>query len=220
MVSAVSALDDLTRAAHLPVHTEAGARAAIDALPWLGASLDDDRATGRFDAWGRSTVVDENTAATVIPQALFEALHERAEVAAAWPIGNAGLLHCYGYLLSRERTPYGLKRERWVDDGLAIACGLPSGAFHPWRAETTLLARASRAASALLATPAASASVEIEGRRTRMALGSSAGAAALVYAVAPTTGVEPLLVTMFPVAEASVPLAEFTTEPRLRWNAV
>lgn len=216
----MSALDDLTCAALLPVHTAAGARAAIDALPWLGASLDDDRDDARFDAWGRSSVIDENIDTAVIPRALFDALHDRAGVAAAWPIGNAGVVHCYGYLLSRERTPYGLKRERWIDDALAIACGLPADAFHPWRMESTLLARATAAASALLVSPAASASVVIDGRRTRVALSSPAGAAALAYAVAPTAGAESLIVTMFPVAEASAPLTAFTADPRLRWNAV
>lgn len=221
MVSAVSELDSLTAAAALAAdNTLAGARAAIDALPWLSRAVDDDRASGRFTAWGLSTVIDENTGTAVTARPLFEELHRRAGLATTWPIGNAGLLHCYGYLLSLEVTPYGLKRDRWVEGALAQACGLTADAFHPWHEGPTLLARAMTAASALLARPAASATEQIDGRETRLALSAEAGPAALAYAVAPAPGVAPLLVTMFPVAVASDPLDEFTADPRLRWNAM
>ncbi|MFF7293066.1 amino acid deaminase [Microbacterium sp. NPDC008134] len=217
----MSELDDLTAAATLAADgTPAGARAAIDALPWLDRAVNDDRASGRFAAWGPSTVIDENTGTAVIARPLFEELHRRAGLAATWPIGNAGLMHCYGYLLSLEVTPYGLKRDRWVEGALAHACGLTADAFHPWHEGPTLLARATAAASAVLAHPAASATAEIDGRETRLALSSEAGSAALTYAVAPTPGGAHLLVTMFPVAEASAPRTEFTAAPRLRWNAV
>ncbi len=249
MVSAVSTLDDLARAARLAAtDTAADARAAVDALPWLAASLADDRASARFARWGRSTVVDENTASGVITRALFDELHARAGLDAAWPIGNAGLLHCYGYLLSLAETPYGLKRDRWLDGALAAQLGQGADAFHPWRDGPTLLARASDAASALLTTPGVSATTTdpagtaiaagatgasattasstttsatavIDERETRVALTAASGPAALAYAVAPSPGAAPLLVTMFPVAEASAPLAEFTAAPRLRWNA-
>ncbi|WP_314651575.1 amino acid deaminase [uncultured Microbacterium sp.] len=221
----MSTLDDLTRAARrAETGRAADARAALDALPWLDASLADDRASGRFARWGRSTVVDENTGAAVITRALFDELHERAGIDAAWPVGNAGLLHCYGYLLSLAETRYGLKRDRWLDGSLAAQLGRVADAFHPWRDGPTLLARASEAASALLFGPAASATATtvtavIDGRETRATLTAASGPAALAYAVAPHPGAAPLLVTMFPVAEASAPLAEFTAVPRLRWNA-
>lgn len=220
MVNAVSELDDLNRSARIAREgTKDAAAMAFHALPWLGAAIDEDRAADRFCAWGRSTVVDENTGTEVIPEALFDALHERAGVDAAWPIGNAGLLHSYGYLLSTITTPYGLKRERWLGESLSAACGLPPDAFHPWRAGPTLLARASAAASALLAAPAASASLRVADRETRVAVSATSGPAALAYAVAPALDAASLLVTLFPVAEASAPLDEFTAAPRLRWNA-
>jgi len=220
MVSAVSDLDQLTRAAHLAADgTATGARLALDALPWLGAALDDDHRTDRFIAWGRSTIIDENTGTAVIPRPLFEELHARAGVASDWPVGNAGVLHCYGYLLSLEATPYGLKRDRWTEGTLARACGLTTDAFHPWLEGPTLLARATAAASALLATPAAGATRSVDARRTVLALGAAQGPTALAYAVAPTADAAPLLVTMFPVADATGPLADFTTDVRLRWNA-
>lgn len=221
MVSAVSELDRLTAAALLAAEgTAASARAAIAALPWLAAAIRADRAAGRFAAWGPSTVIDENTGSAVVPQALFDELHRRAGLEGVWPIGNAGLLHCYGYLLSLAATPYGLKRDRWIGGVLARACGLTEHAFHPWSEGASLLARAMDAAASLLTTPAASATRVIDGRQTRVALSAAEGRAALAYAVAPTPTSSPLLITMFPVAEASVPLTEFESDPRLRWNAV
>lgn len=221
MVSAVSEIEQLTQAAHLAADgTAAGARAALDALPWLTSALRDDDDADRLPAWGRSTVVDENTGSAVISRALFDELHDRAGIDADWPVGNAGVLHCYGYLLSIERTPYGLKRDRWIEGALARACGLPADAFHPWLEGPTLLARATVAATALLTAASSGAVQTIAGRETLLALAAPQGPTALAYAVAPHAGAAPLLITMFPVADASVPLTEFTADPRLRWNAV
>jgi hypothetical protein len=221
MVSAMSELRRLTLAASSAADGSiAGARAALDVLPWLDASIRDDRAAGGFDAWGRSTVIDEHTGSAVIPRALFDELHRRAGIAAVWPIGNAGLLHCYGYLLSLESTPYGLKRTRWLDDALALACVLPADGFLPWREGPTLLARAAAAASAVLRSPALGATGMIDGRETRVAFAATEGPTVLVSAVAPSPGTRPLLVTMFPVGEASVLLESFEQDPRLHWNAV
>lgn len=221
MVSAMSELRLLTRAAIGAADGSIeGARAALDELPWLDGSIRDDRSTGGFDAWGRSTVIDEHTGSAVISRALFDELHRHAGIAALWPIGNAGLLHCYGYLLSLESTPYGLKRTRWIDDALALACGLPTDGFLPWREGPTLLARATAAASEVLRSPALDASGTIGGRETRVAFAAADGPTALAYAVAPSPGAQPQLVTMFPVVDASVPLESFESDPRLHWNAV
>ncbi|MEX8032402.1 amino acid deaminase [Microbacterium sp. 20-116] len=187
--------------------------AAIDSLPWLSAALAEDRAAGRFAAWGHSTVIDENVGAAVLPRALFDELHRRAGLAATWPIGNAGVLHVYGYLLSTTPTPYGLKRERWLTSDLERACGLEAGAFTPWAGAQTLLSRATAAASALLARPGA-LTEQAEGRTARIALGAPLpeGTAALAYAV------DGLLITMFPVADPGALRADLGA-PRLRWNA-
>jgi hypothetical protein len=99
---------------------------------WLAEQIGADAAADRFSLWGRSTVVDENTGSPVILEALFVELHRIAGLDAVWPIGNAGLLHVYGYLLSTVDTPYGRKRERWLDGGGARAFGLPDDAFAPW----------------------------------------------------------------------------------------
>lgn len=181
--------------------------------PWLGAAIDDDALAGRFELWGASTVIDEHTAAPVIPRAVFDALHERAGLAAQWPIGNAGLLHTYGYLLSSVPTPYGLKRERWLDGALARAYGLPEDGFAPWARTTPLLARVTEAARGLLTRPTRLA--EVPGGEAVLALGDAVeGSSALVYAVSGR------LITTFPVTSASVLLEEWDADPgRLRWNA-
>ncbi len=126
--------------------------AAFDLLPWLGTSIDADAAARRFRRMGLSTVIDENTGTSVVAASVFRALHERAGIDARFPVGNAGLLHVYGYLLSTTPTPYGLKRERWLDGELARAYGLAADAFLPWALPTgeTLLARVTAAAAALL----------------------------------------------------------------------
>ncbi|KQR86655.1 hypothetical protein [Microbacterium sp. Leaf179] len=186
---------------------------AISSLPWLAASLAEDAAAGRFAAWGRSTVVDENVGEAVLSRALFNELHLRAELEASWPVGNAGLLHVYGYLLSTTPTPYGLKRERWLTDDLALACGLEGGAFSPWTGSGTLLSRVTAAAASLLSR-ADAIDEAVEGRSTRIAFGDPLpdGAAALAYAV------DGLIVTMFPVADPAA-LRSGLGAPRLRWNA-
>ncbi|MDR6691779.1 hypothetical protein J2X55_002702 [Microbacterium sp. 1154] len=203
-------LDALDAAALLAATDPA---AAISSLPWLTASLAADRAAGRLAAWGRSSVIDENVGAAVLPRPLFDELHRHAGLEATWPVGNAGVLHVYGYLLSTTPTPYGLKRERWLTDDLALACGREAGAFLPWAVAQTLLSRATAAASALLARPDAIAE-EPEGRTARIALGAPLpdGTAALAYAV------DGLIVTMFPVADPAAVRAGLGA-PRLRWNA-
>jgi len=187
--------------------------AAISSLPWLAAALADDAAAGRFAAWGRSTIIDENVGEAVLPRALFDELHARAGLEAAWPLGNAGLLHVYGYLLSTTPTPFGLKRERWLTDDLALACGLTRGAFSPWTGPGTLLSRVTAAAASLLSRPD-TIDEAIEGRSSRIALGDALpdGTTALAYAV------DGLTVTMFPVADPAA-LRSGLGAPRLRWNA-
>jgi len=197
-----------------------GAASAIDMLEWLTSSIAADRDAGLFAAWGRSTAIDENVGTAVLPEPAFRHLHELAGADSAWPIANAGVLHCYGYLLSRTRTPYGLKRERWLGSDLSRAYGLPDDAFVPWTGGPTLLERATEAATALLRSPAAAGEADVDGRAARVALTAASGPAALAYAVASAAGDEPLLVTTFPVADAAAVLEEFAADQRLRWNAV
>ncbi|MER3386988.1 MAG: amino acid deaminase [Microcella pacifica] len=205
------------------IHTldDAAARALTDPSgvlrehSWLGAAIDDDVGAGRLEKWGRSTAMDENTGTATVDPALFAALHSRAHVEARWPVGHAGLLHVYGYLLSTTPTPYGLKRERWLDGGLARAYGLADDAFVPWARSTTLLERVSDAAEALVALGATRVQT-VDGVESVLALGRARddGPFALAYAV------DGRLVTTFPVGSAESVLAEWDADAaRLRWNA-
>lgn len=217
----MSAFDVLSAAATLAADGSASAAAAaIDALPWLTDALADDRARNRFDRWGASSAIDENTGAAVLPTSLFDELHARAGLTAAWPIGNAGLLHCYGYLLSLAPTPYGLKRERWLGADLARACRLADDAFLPWTPGPTLLARATEAAEGIRRAAAIVRAQVVDGRSTELALRDAQGPTALLYAAAPAPRRAMLLVTLFPVADAAAMEDQFTAEQRLRWNAV
>lgn len=195
---------------------------AFDAVPWLSRSIAQDAASGRFARWSRSTIVDENVGAPVLDRAVFDRLHDLAGEPSAWPVGNAGLLHVYGYLLSLTPTPYGLKRERWLGPELARAFGLADAAFAPWADGPTLLERVTDAATSLLRSPAAARSEA--GGEYLTVLSASTGAAALVYARVTDDGIR--LVTTFPVADAAAVLTAIDTASpapgtpyRPRWNA-
>lgn len=215
-------LDDLIAVAHEVSQTDAdAATTALYALPWLTQSIEDDRTAGRFTRWGRSTVIDENVGSAVLSRAAFEALHTLAGLPSAWPVGNAGLLHCYGYLLSLTPTPYGMKRDRWLDGQFARTLTLAADHFIPWTGDETLLARADAAASGILSTAEWAWLSAIDGRMTQVGLGEERKCVRpLAYAVAPQSGMQPLLVTLFPIAGDDRTRRLIEGQTRLRWNAV
>lgn len=187
----------------------------LAATPWLGAAIDTDARTARFDRWGWSTVIDEHVGGAVIPRPLFDALHARAGIRAQWPVGNAGVLHVYGYLLSTVPTPYGLKRERWLGGALAGAYGLPDDAFVPWASPRTLLDRVTEAAGAISLKAVRESSVDGVETRVSIARHAPAGVWALSYVV------DGRLVTTFPIESREQLLAGWDlAPPALRWNAV
>lgn len=191
----------------------------------------------RFEHWATSTVIDENTGEPVLDAELFDTLHAAAGITAAYPIGNAGVLHVYGYWFSTALTPYGYKRDRWVDGQLARAFGLPPAAFllsqesdpagsgaSPVVAAPTLLQRVVAVALPALRTPGpetvAVREAAVGDLLTRVTLTRARGAAAtaLVYGVHGERDWQ--LVTTFPVSgEVAGLLEEFEQQPRLRWNA-
>lgn len=191
-----------------------------------------DAAAGRFDDWGLSTVIDENVGSAVITEAQFARLHEAAGLAAAWPIGNAGLLHVYGYLLSTVPTPYGLKGDRWRDGALAARFGLSPGAFLLEAAEAageTVLQRVTDAALPHLAHPAVGRGDvlviddEVPGGgtffRTTVLSSREPDGAALVYGVC--AGGRMRVVTAFPLAGPAAAFCDALAAepPRMRYNA-
>lgn len=187
------------------------------------AQIRADAAARRFDDWAISTVIDENTGGPVIDPELFVALHAAAGLPATYPVGNAGVLHVYGYWFSTVVTPYGYKRDRWTDGQLARAFGLNPEAFLLTPATPTLLQRVTEVALPALRTPAPESTVgevTADGLETRVTLARAAGApaTALVYGV--RNGPDWRLVTTFPVVgNPAALLAEYEREPRLRWNA-
>ncbi|MFB7892751.1 amino acid deaminase [Microbacterium sp. NPDC056044] len=207
----IPTLDDLDEAARRARHDPAGTLAAHD---WLGVAIDVDAEAGRFASWGSSTVIDENTGGPVISPEVFAALHDRAGLDARWPVGNAGLLHVYGYLLSTVQTPYGLKRDRWLGGALAAAYGLPADAFVPWKGSSTLLSRVTDAATSLVSRATVRGPEPATGGLLALDRDGEQGPWALAYAV------HGRLITTFPVASADTVLAEWDEAPaRLRWNA-
>ena len=192
------------------------------------ATIDDqvraDAAFGAFDDWGLSTVIDENIDAPVIPRDECERLHGLAGLPAAWPIANAGLLHVYGYLLSTVQTPYGLKRDRWLNGALALALGLPREAFLP-SGSGTLLSRVSAAILPRLTDPPKDALLVLDQQsidgaaEVRTVLVGTPHAAAVIYGV--REGGRMRAITAFPLVSASASFRQSLVDqpPRLRYNA-
>jgi hypothetical protein len=191
-----------------------------------------DAAAGRFDDWALSTVIDENVQKPVITAAQFDDLHAAAGLSADWPIGNAGLLHVYGYLLSTVVTPYGLKGDRWRDGELAQLFGLAPGAFlldSAAAAGTTVLQRVTDAAMPHLVHPAHSRGDGLviddetpDGQaflRTTVTTVPGHASAALVYGACEAGRMR--LITAFPLIDPTpASLDALATEPpRLRYNA-
>lgn len=212
------------------------ARRLVSARPDAGHPYDDrvmleqiasDAAASRFDAWGLSTVMDENIGAPVVPHEVFDELHAAAGITASWPIGNAGLIHVYGYLLSTVETPHGFKRDRWLEGALAVALGLPPEHFLPESAEdagVTLLHRVTDAVLPRLENPPVDATFWRDERaddgtvfRT-LVLPSVDTHSALLYGVHDGTAMR--AITAFPITASDSFLAVLSEQPaRMRYNA-
>lgn len=183
-----------------------------------------DAASGAFDDWGLSTVIDENIHTPVIPRDEFERLHALAGLNDVWPIANAGLLHVYGYLLSTVPTPYGLKRDRWLNGALALTLGLPREAFFPI-GTGTLLSRVTAAVLPRLIDPPKDALLvldqeSIEGAtEVRTVLVGIPESAAVLYGV--REGGRMRVITAFPLVAVSASFRQSLVDqpPRLRYNA-
>lgn len=90
--------------------------------------------------WGLSRNFDENAQATIVHPKILTAIGTLAQVQRGpGDAFHAGLLHTYGYLFSRLKTPYGYKRERWVRPTIEQGLQIPSRTLrsHP-RAGTLL----------------------------------------------------------------------------------
>lgn len=242
MTADSAAPDDLVRLARDIASGVAPDRLLHSRAAWLVEQIEGDAAAGRFAAWGASTVLDDNLSAPVIPLPLFDYLHALAGIPAAWPIGNAGLVHVYGYLLSAVSTPHGPKSERWLGGQLAGALGLPADEFVPdGRGDTTLLQRVAAAAAPILGGQGDATGLWFLAEETGIHRGADglphsvlartvvirrpgADNGALVYGVGisgPGETVLPSLVTAFPLVGLGPGWADAFVRktPRLRFNA-
>lgn len=193
-----------------------------------------DARLGSFAQWSSSTVVDENTGEPVIDRALFDVLHAEAGITADFPVGNAGVIHVYGYWFSTALTPYGYKRDRWQNGELATVLGEPASSFHLiGDAHSTPLQRVTAATMPLLRDPEAArrpglawADARVGALDTRVVLAPAAvpsptapSPRALIYGNR-TDGEDWQLVTTFPLAgDADAVITDFLADRRLRWNA-
>lgn len=193
-----------------------------------------DAEAGRLEGWGQSTLIDEFTGVPSIERELFDTLHAAAGLTATFPVGNAGVLHVYGYWFSEVPTPFGYKRDRWADGALAQALGLDPAAFHLTEGTTptaetsgtTLLERVTAAVIPLLLTPPAdahTADIVVDDQLTRVvAIPALPGrSSVLIYGSAPLAAPAAMrLITTFPVASDPAALVtECVATPRRRFNA-
>lgn len=139
------------------VLTEAAAIAAHSGnLPqskWMGRLLQHiatDAAAGLFERWGNSTLIDSNVEGPVIDETVLRRLLDAAGLGGAMDVLNAGLAHTYAYLLADVPTPYGYKRDRWLDGRLQCILGTERGRLLPVARVDTLLANVTAALDAHL----------------------------------------------------------------------
>ncbi|KJV03881.1 hypothetical protein VF34_00698 [Rhodococcus sp. PML026] len=177
--------------------------------------------------WASSTVIDDNVQAPVFDERVFSWLHNGVAATFDFPIGHAGLMHVYGYLLSSVETPYGLKRERWLSHNLAQAFGLEPSFFIPTASAVPLMERVSSVVIPVLTDPIADSRTilafdEVVDHRRRMRTvhigGPTANSTALLYGS--VSGDDVQIVTAFPIGRLTAQSARNRlAEPtRYRYN--
>ena len=90
--------------------------------------------------WGTSRNSDENAGGQIVHPAVLEVIGRVAGVEMSGDAVHAGLQHTYGYLFSLIETPYGFKRQRWIETGLERGLGLDASVFSPAPRQGDLLA--------------------------------------------------------------------------------
>ena len=169
-------------------------------------------------------MIDEYTGRAVLPRSVVVALHDLAGEPSDGEIGNAGLLHVYGYLLSAEPTPFGAKHERWTSGAVARAIGVDPSSLLPWSTtDETPLATLTGRLETMFQEPADAVLVVDEvgdGVVARTLLLTAPLGSAIAYAVGATA--ESLrLVTVFPIDDpAAFERRLLDAPPRIRYNAV
>jgi hypothetical protein len=89
--------------------------------------------------WGRSVNFDEYAQQEIVHPAILRAIGELASVPLRGRIVHSGLQHTYGYLFSLIETPFGFKRERWLNSALDDGFGFKKPTLRAEPASGTLL---------------------------------------------------------------------------------
>lgn len=108
--------------------------------PWIADQL---RETAKYPeflaSWGRSLNYDEHAQAVIVEPPILKLLGELAGVPMRGRILHAGLMHTFGYLFSLIETPFGKKRDRWVESDLEKGLGIERPTLRDRPASGTLL---------------------------------------------------------------------------------
>lgn len=102
----------------------------------------DAKRKGPLCFWGRSGNRDELANQTIVAPEIIDLIAKITDRKMSPQTPHAGLQHTYGYLFSLIQTPYGMKRDRWVETKLESAFGLASSTLGPNPDKGTLLANA------------------------------------------------------------------------------
>lgn len=90
--------------------------------------------------WGLSINEDEVAGETIVHPGIIQTIAELAgEECSGEPV-HAGLQHTYGYLFSTIETPFGFKRDRWVEPLIEDGLGISEPTIRPFPIHGTLLA--------------------------------------------------------------------------------
>ena len=90
--------------------------------------------------WGWSVNVDELANTEIVDTRLLIMLGKMMDVAMDGAAVHAGVQHTYGYLLSTVMTPFGYKRDRWIQPTIELGFGLPESTLQAFPKRGTLLA--------------------------------------------------------------------------------
>lgn len=99
----------------------------------------DSRHRGPLSFWGRSQNVDEVTETTIVHPHIVNLISAIAGRKMSTRTPHAGLQHTYGYLFSTIHTPYGYKRDRWIETQIESAFQLNETTLGPTPHAGTLL---------------------------------------------------------------------------------
>lgn len=208
--------------------SDGGSAPADLSARWFGEQVTASRSDpAQMAKWASSTVIDDNVQAPVLDERVFSWLHHGVAGAFGFPIGHAGLMHVYGYLLSSVETPYGLKRLRWLTADLANAFGLESSFFFPTASTVPLMERVASAVLPTLIDPTADSRtilafdemIDLQRRmRTAYIMDPMTNSTALLYGS--VSGDEVRIVTAFPIGPLTAQSArDRLAEPaRYRYN--